>query len=184
MGLRLLDLSYEYLRSNRLIERAAPVLVDLRRSARERVDLTLRDGNDLLYVFRLQSKRETLHAALIGRRVPIYCSAGGRAILARLELADAKQLLHAIPLRQVTPHTLTDPDQILAEVATARKRGFALQNEEWRLGEVVVASAIIDRDGRPIAAAHIAGSTTEWDVAEFADRMGPLVAAAAEDIRD
>ncbi len=183
LGRRLLDLSFEYLRSHPLIERAAPVLVELRRNARERVDLTLVDGDDMLFVFRLQSKRESLHAALIGRRVPAYCSAGGRAVLSRLPEEAARAILERIEIRQVTPHTLTEPDRIMAELAKARRMGYALQSEEWRLGEVVVGAAIVDRTDAPIGAVHIAGSTAEWDPAEFGERMGPLVAAAAQDVR-
>ncbi|MBZ8132397.1 IclR family transcriptional regulator [Afifella sp. IM 167] len=183
LGRRVLDLSYEYLRSNTLIERAAPILVDLRRAVRERVDLTLPDGEDVLYVFRLQSKRETLHAALIGRRVPLYCSAGGRAILSCLPQEEAQAAIVRACLRKVTPRTLTDPEQIMAEIDKARRTGFAFQAEEWRLGELVVAAPIVDREGRPVAAIHVAGSTAEWDPAEFADRMGPQVVAAAQDVR-
>jgi len=183
LGRQLLDLSFEYLRSHPLIERAAPVLVELRRTARERVDLTLIDGDDMLFVFRLQSKRESLHAALIGRRVPVYCSAGGRATLAQLPEKEARAILARADMRQATPHTLTDPDRIMAEVDKARGRGYALQSQEWRLGEVVVGAAILDQAGRPIGAVHIAGSTAEWDPDEFGERMGPLVAAAAQDVR-
>ena len=183
IGRRVLDLSFGYLQSNDLVERAAPVLIDLRKAARERVDLTLIDGNDILYVFRLQSKRETLHAALVGRRVPIYCSAGGRAIMARLPREEAEAMLARANPQPVTPHTLTDRDALLAEVDKARARGFAFQSQEWRLGELVVAAAVLNRDEAPVAAVHIAGSTTEWAPEEFAEKMGPLVLAAAQDIR-
>lgn len=183
LGIRLLDLSYAYLRSHPLIERAAPILVDLRRTSGERVDLTLRDGQDLVFVFRLQSKRETLQAALVGRRVPLFCSAGGRAILAAMQPGQARNIVYSAELRPFTPRTITDPERILEEVGRARERGFAFQDQEWRLGEVVVAAAVLDRDGMPVGAVHIAGSTAEWDPAQFAGRMGPLVAAAAQDIR-
>ncbi|MBX9463888.1 MAG: IclR family transcriptional regulator [Aquamicrobium sp.] len=183
LGRRVLGLSYEYLRTNSLIEKAAPVLIDLRRTVRERVDLTLRDGDEVVYVFRLQSKRETMQAALIGRRVPMFCSAGGRAILSRMPREEASSVIQATNRRRITPMTLIDPDAIMHEVDTARERGFAVQNQEWRLDEIVAAAAILDTDGRPVAAVHIAASTTEWDVAEFSERMGPLVAAAAQDVQ-
>ncbi|MCG6122821.1 MAG: IclR family transcriptional regulator [Microvirga sp.] len=182
IGRRVLDLSFAYLHSNPLIVRAAPIMVDLRQSARERVDLSILDGPDLIYVYRLQSKREALSAALVGKRVPIYSSAGGRALLACLSDEEAMTILDGSDRRQRTPTTLTDPETILAEVRRARTKGYALQVGEWRPGEIVVASAVTDHEGRPVGALHIAGSTTEWSPEDFERRMGPLVAAAAGEI--
>src|SRR5690606_18882555 len=62
LGRRVLDLAHGYLKNHPLVERAAPILADLRRAVRERVDLSLMDGDDVLYLFRLQSKRETFSA--------------------------------------------------------------------------------------------------------------------------
>jgi IclR family transcriptional regulator, pca regulon regulatory protein len=56
-GLRILDRCFDFLRMDSLIERATPVLLELRRSARERVDLSLLDGTMINYAVRLQSKR-------------------------------------------------------------------------------------------------------------------------------
>lgn len=70
IGYRLLDRSFDYLRSNSLIERATPILMDLRRMAGECVDLSLFDDTSTLYAIRLQSKRETFYATLTGSRRP------------------------------------------------------------------------------------------------------------------
>ena len=176
---RVLDLSFSYLRKNPLIERAAPILIDLRRTARERVDLSIPDGLDLVFVLRLQSKRETFAAALIGRRVPLAISAGGRAILAGLPDDEVQEILDRSTLHPNTPRTKTDRNTILNEIAVARAKGYAVQSEEWRLGEIVTAAAIVDRDGRPVAAVHIAASTNEWSREAFEKKFSPQAAAAA-----
>ncbi|TVR07760.1 MAG: IclR family transcriptional regulator [Salinarimonadaceae bacterium] len=182
IGRRVLDLSFAYLHSNPLIVRAAPIMIELRQTARERVDLSVLDGPDLIYVYRLQTKREALSAALVGKRIPVYSSAGGRALLARLSDDEAMAILAASDLQPRTPYTLSDPEAIMAEVRRARTKGYALQVGEWRPGEIAAAAAVTDQEGRPIAALHIAGSTTEWSPEDFERRMGPLVAAAAADI--
>ena len=184
LGRRVLDLAFGFLKSHPLIERAAPTLVDLRRAVRERVDLTLLDGEEVLYVFRMQSKRETFSAALVGRRVPLFCSAGGRAILARMDEAEAQRRVEAVERLSYTPMTKTDPAKIMAEVRKARRQGYAVQVSEWRPAEMVVAAAIVDRSGAPIGAVHIAASVSEWDPTEFERRMAPLVTAAAGSISE
>lgn len=182
LGRRVLDLSYEYLRSNRLIERAAPFLVELRKTARERIDFTIPDGLDVLYVFRLQSKSESLSAALVGLRAPLYSSSGGRAILSQMAEDEARDILRRSSLKARTAKTLTEVEAIMNEVRRARTKGYCIQVEEYRLTEMVVAAPVVDGQGRPVAAVHIAGSTTEWSPDDFERRMGPLVVATAGDI--
>ena len=60
-----------------MAERATAVLLELRRNARERVDFSLFDDTCIVYAVRLQSKRETFNATLVGRRLPSWCSSGG-----------------------------------------------------------------------------------------------------------
>ena len=55
LGIRVLNPAFGYLRSHPLIEKAAPILLDLRRTTGERVDLSLLDRDALVYVLRLQS---------------------------------------------------------------------------------------------------------------------------------
>jgi DNA-binding IclR family transcriptional regulator len=65
------------------------------------------------------------------------------------------------------------------EIAELQKKGYAPTVEEGVMGEVVVGAAIIDADGRPAAAIHIAGSLGEWKAAEFDERLGRLLAETA-----
>jgi DNA-binding IclR family transcriptional regulator len=181
LSARVLDLSFSYLISNELVNRAAPGLIRLRVATNERVDLSMVDADSLIYLFRLQSKPETVTAALVGRRVPMYCTAGGRAVMARMPEDEARALLDRVDLVAYTASTITDPDAIMEEVRRTRERGFAIQADEWRIGEIVVASAIVNHSGNPVGALHIVGSTGEWSFDEFSRRMGSKVAVAAQD---
>ena len=183
LGCRVLDLSFSFLHTHPLVERASPVLVDLRRTVRERVDLSLFDGDSLVYALRMQAKRESFAAALVGRRMPLFCSAGGRAVLARLEERRARALVLAAPRSAFTPRTLTDPDAIMEEVARARQRGYAMQVGEWRPSEMVIAAALVGADGEPVGAVHIAASVRDWPPERFEAEMAPLLATAVADIR-
>jgi DNA-binding IclR family transcriptional regulator len=178
-GRRALDRSFDYLRLNGLVERAVPILIELRRVANERVDLSLFDRTRIIYAARLQSKRETFYATLIGRHVPTFCSSGGRACLALLPDAEMDAILAESELRAITSKTITDPDLIRAKVRDVREDGFALASEEALVGEVVVAAGISDRAGRPLGAIHIAGSLSEWPVEDFRRKFAPLVIEAA-----
>jgi len=177
--LGILDLTYDFLRLNPLIRSASSVLLELRRNVRERVDLSLFDGQRMVYAARMQSKREMFFAMLLGHSVPTYCTSGGWAVMAMLPDAEVDALLAAADLRHITPRTLTDPDQIRAQIALVRQSGHALALEQIVMGEIALAVAIAGSDGRPVAAIHVAGSLSEWEPEEFRRRVAPLAAEAA-----
>ncbi|WP_404935165.1 IclR family transcriptional regulator [Nitratireductor sp. L15S-10] len=178
-GIRILDHTRDYLRMNPLVVRASPVLMELRRNVRERVDLSLRDGLRLVYAARLQSKRETFFATLVGQSVPIYCTSGGRAVMAHMSDAEVDHIIEHSVRREITPRTITEPAAIRAKVQEARENGYALALEEILQGEIAIATALVAPDGTPLGAIHIAGSLSEWDAESFCRRFAPLAGEAA-----
>ena len=187
LGRLLLDRSFDYLRSDTLIERAMPVLMDLRKAAGERIDLSLFDAtyNNLstVYAARLQSKRETFYATLTGRRHPTFATTGGRACLALLPDEAVRDILERSSMTPVTPKTIVTIKGVFEKVREARHDGYAWAAEETLLGEVALAAAIRRPDGTPIGAVHIAGSLSEWAVEDFRHRFAPLAMAAAAALR-
>jgi IclR family transcriptional regulator, pca regulon regulatory protein len=181
-GRKSLDRACDYLRSSPLIERATPVIIDLRRNIGERVDLSIFDDLSMLFAVRLQSKRETFIATLIGRRVPTFCSSGGRAVLAALPDQEVSDILLRSDRRRYTTKTKVDIEEIMQEVANIREKGFAVATEELLPGEVSIGAAVLEH-GRPVAGIHVASSLGEWSVDEFTQRAGPLVVEAAQALR-
>ncbi|KWT97947.1 MULTISPECIES: IclR family transcriptional regulator [unclassified Variovorax] len=179
-GKRLLDRSFDYLRHNPLVERAVPILIELRKTVQERVDLSLFDGTTIVYAHRLQSKRETFRATLVGRRIPSAVSSGGRAALAHLPDEEVRQILRASEVSKFSPKTTIDPEANFEHVVAARQTGYALAIEEMALGEIAIAAPILNAQRKPVAAISVAASLAEWTLDEFARKHGPLVLAAAQ----
>lgn len=179
LGKKLLERTFDFLRGNPLIERATPILADLQRQTGERVDLSLFDDLSIIYAMRRQSKRETFFATLVGRRIPTYCSSGGRAILSYLPNEKVDDILDRSQLVPLTPKTLTDKAQIKQKIAEAKALHYGVSVEESLLGEIAIGSAILDHHNLPIAAVHIAGSLSEWTSESFTQRFAPLVIEAA-----
>ena len=180
--LRILDHTLDYLSLNPVIRNATPVLLELRRNIRERVDLSLFDDVRVVYAARMQSKRETFFATLVGHSVPTFCSSGGRAILSRLDDDEVRHIIERSDLTPVTPRTITDPAAILAKVQEAREQGYALAREEILIGEIALGVAITDKHDRPCGAIHVAGSLSDWTAEAFRDRVFPLASEAARAI--
>jgi IclR family pca regulon transcriptional regulator len=179
LGKKVLELSFNYLRANTLVEAASPVLIELQRTSGQRVNLSLFDDTSIIYAIRQLSKREYYFSSLIGRRMPIYCTSGGRVMMAHLDKEVVSDILKRCTLKALTPRTIHEPAKIRAKIAEARDKGYALTVEETVLGELVVAGAILGNGGRPLAAIHITGSLSEWKPAQFEKKFGPLAAETA-----
>ena len=180
LGKRGLDLGFHFLRNHPLIAIGTPLLLQLRRDCGERTNLSLFDDLDLIYIIRLHGKREyPQYSTLIGRRMPTFCSAGGRAVLAHLPEDEMWDIIERSPRAQRTADTLTDPDAIAAEVGKARERGYGFVIGESAPNELTVAAAVLDAARRPIAAVHIAGSLSKWTPADYEPRFAPMVIEAA-----
>jgi DNA-binding IclR family transcriptional regulator len=171
LGRQLLDFSFQYVRTHPLVEVATPHLIELRRACEERVDLSLFDRDTLVYVVRLQSKREKFYTTFAGRRMPVFCSAGGRAMLACLSEDEARAIVEASARKPLTPHSITDVDAIMERIAAARRDGWSMAVEESIVGEIAIAAAVRDADGAPLGAVHIAASVREWAPDRFAAQM-------------
>ncbi|MFC0217758.1 DNA-binding IclR family transcriptional regulator [Pseudochelatococcus lubricantis] len=182
LGLRVLDLTLDFMRLNPLVKRASPILLELRRRVSERVDLSLFDDTRVLYAMRMPSKREAFHATLPGHSVPVYCSSGGVAILARLDDEQARDIVARSDRTPFTAFTMREVEEVMQAVEETRRKGFACLTNQIMNEEVAIGVAITAHDGRPLAAIHIAGSLLEWSKEEFVANFSGLVMEAADAI--
>lgn len=96
----------------------------------------------------------------ISRPIPVYCTAIGRALLSGMAPDERIRQLAALPLRQVTACTVTDPDRILAIVEEAAQRGYVIAAEEAALGGTGVAAPVFDQRGVVIGAVNVSCVTS------------------------
>jgi IclR family pca regulon transcriptional regulator len=175
----MLDLGYPYLAGNPVIEQATPHLVDLNQACGESVSLSEPDGVEMVYIARFPSvKRFFIHMP-VGRRLPMYCTASGRAYLAALPAGEAREILQRSALRSLTPHTIREIPRILEMVEAARDLGYAWACQECYLGDLTVGAAIRGGDGRPVACINVSGPTSRWTIEELRERVAPLLLQTA-----
>lgn len=178
-GIRIYDHIFDAMRMDPVIQRAVPLLMDLRRNVNERVDLSLIDDTRLVYAARLQPKREVLHAMMVGLSVPVYCTSAGWAVLARLPEEEARAVIRRSDLRRFTPRTLTDEEAIMARVAEAGRQGYALAREQLLHGEIGIGAAVTGADGRPVAAINVTALLSDWTPEDFVRAVAPALVQTA-----
>src|SRR5207237_1260599 len=100
-----------------------------------------RDGAQVVYLETRESRHSAHLVSRVGRTLPAYATALGKALLA--ELTD-EELTTLLPAKQpaLTEHTITDREALRAELHATRERGYAVEREEGSLG-VTCAAAVI-----------------------------------------
>jgi DNA-binding IclR family transcriptional regulator len=138
---------------NNLRQLVAPFLHDLCDRYRENVNLALLDGANVIYLDVVEGSQRVKLAAVPGQRLPAFCTASGKSILAIL---PEDQVVHILEggMPGHTPRTLTSPENFFEEIGQIRKQGFAVSEEEFEDGINAVAVAICTQ---PIASISIAG---------------------------
>jgi DNA-binding IclR family transcriptional regulator len=91
----------------------------------------------------------------IARPLPMYCTAVGRALLSAMPELERAGHLKAVPLKAVTPNTVTDPARLKALLKKAGPKGHVVVMEEFALGGTGVAAPVLDENRRPVAALNV-----------------------------
>ena len=175
-----LDLGFNAIARSDIRALGRPLLRSLVGDRIEAASIGVLDGHEVVYVERIQAGLQRLAVDVrVGNRVPAFSSALGRAILAHLPVADERAILEAHPPQRLTQYTVTDVDQILAEIAKVRRDGFAVSDQETVTGLRVLAAPITDVDGIPLAAMSVASPAFGQTLDEFIDAARDATCEAA-----
>jgi IclR family transcriptional regulator, pca regulon regulatory protein len=184
LGLRVTDLGMSALHSTGLSENVHPFLEELRERTGYTVGLAVLDGTEILYVDRARSwrrtERETDQGLYPGSRMPAYCTAMGKVMLAYLPEEVQRELFAQMKLERKSPSTITSKPALRAELERIREDGYALNDQELRPGLQAIAVPVRDESREVVAAVGIAANPQALSVAELSDALGPhLISMAA-----
>jgi DNA-binding IclR family transcriptional regulator len=153
LGMGLFELGERVAVKHRLRTAAMPFMQDLFAVTEQTVHLAVRDHYEVVYIEKLQGHSALELPSQIGGRLPLTCTAVGKALLA-YEAPEVQAAILSLPLRRFTPHTVTNPGQLALELGEIRVRGVALEREESSLGGCCLASAVLVA-GTPVAAISV-----------------------------
>jgi IclR family acetate operon transcriptional repressor len=158
LGYKLLELTSGVQdRLGRLRTAARPHLEAIQGETGETTNLVILEGRDVVYIESVSGTRSVRLHTEVGRSIPAHTSGAGKALLAWREPSDVAALLDGAPLAPSTPRTLTTLDGLQEDLAKIRRRGYSTDNEEHELGVACVATPVLDRAQRPIAAISVSG---------------------------
>lgn len=158
-ALGLLFLQFGQLVADRLDIRqiAIPAMTALRDEVEEAVNLIVRDGNEAMYIEKLDTLHPVRLYTKIGRRSPLYAGACSRILLAYMDEEEREKYLQEIELTPIGYGTITDKDRLRQLLAEARETGYTISYSELENDTVAIAAPIFDHTGRLCAGLSIAG---------------------------
>lgn len=156
------------------------VLIRLNQRLGETCNLSIPDGDAMLYIDRVETHwplRIQLH---IGSRVPLHATAAGKLALSQINDGRLERYLKRAELRAYTAQTLTDPDRLREELRQIRQQGYSTDTGEFVPGMIAMAVPVLDRSGQLIATVSFHAPVQRLTLDEGLKYLPDLRAAAEE----
>lgn len=164
LGMRFLELGN--LVKGRLDVRDAALapMRDLHRTIQQPVNLSMRQGDEIVYIERTYSERSGMQVVrAIGGRAPLHLTSTGKLFLAADEPQRVRAYAARTGLAGHTRNSITQLAQLERELIRARQSGVAHDNEELELGVRCMAAGIRDDQGKLVAGLSISAPADRLD---------------------
>jgi len=160
LGFKLVELGNMLLGQLDLRKEAELFLRNLAQRTKETVHLVILDGNEIVYLDKLETEPHTgglRMASRVGSRNPAHSCAVGKALMAYLPAEALARIVEEKGLPKRTGNTITDYNQLKEHMTLVRKQGYAVDDEENERGIRCVAAPIFNEAGKAVAAISVSG---------------------------
>jgi len=179
---RALLVAHAYLSSRPTPQLAQPLLDALAERTRQSASLGKLLDDDVIIIARSTARRSLSTGLGIGARLPGYCSALGRVLLAQLPPADAARRVRAMKRVPLTPKTIHEADAVIAELDRCRRQGWAGSDGELELGVRSMAAPVHDRHGAFVGGLSIAVRSERMTMEEFREQLLPVLLRGRDEL--
>jgi IclR family transcriptional regulator, acetate operon repressor len=182
-GPRLMGLSRILAAQDTLPEAVGPVLGALVDRFDETCYVCAFHGDVAVFTHEIQSSKPLRFVVELGRPVPLYAGAAGRAILSALDADSVRALIGDGPLPRLTDSSIVDVGELLEQAAADRQRGYTGSMEERVVGGAAIAAPFFDHMGRCQGSVVFTIPISRLDENQV-DEIGKAVAAAGRALSD
>ena len=178
IGARMSRLALEVMMRSPQRARRHAILQQLVAEIGETCNLTMLDGNEVLYLDRVETSSPVRVHLAAGSRVPLHCTASGKLFLSQLSDSQAATLLGPGPYRRFTENTITDPAELQKALRRIRSEGMGTDVGEFLEGSVAVSVPVTDAQGRVCATVAVHGPAPRVTLRSCMDFLPALRRAA------
>ncbi|WP_461207875.1 IclR family transcriptional regulator [Clostridium sp. DL1XJH146] len=158
IGRKLIEIVSCHINDLELQTEARPFLLELSSQYNLTCHLGVLDGDQVVYIEKLDSYTKLRLYAQIGYRVPAYCSSLGKCLLSCLSDTELEETISLCQFEKFTPNTIVTLPSLKNHLRKVRVQGWAIDNQEYAMSQRCIAAPIYDYRGEVIAA--VSGSGT------------------------
>lgn len=148
----------------------------------ERVQFLVEENGQAVYVHRALGKHAVRTDPGIGNRIPLHATSGGKAILAHLPESRIDEIIEHRGLAALTPHTITDPEQLFESLEHIRECGYAINNQENIEGLRALGVPVRRKNGLVLGALSVSGPTHRMKGEWFDQKLPDLLLGTANEV--
>ena len=154
------------------------ILVRLVEEIGETCNFTILDGNDVVYLDRVETSSPVRLHMDTGSRVPLHCTASGKLFLSQMTPVQLRRVLGTGPLKRYTERTITSIDALEKALKKVRADRVGTDIGEYLEGSVCLAVPVTDRDGRICAVVALHGPAPRMTLRKGIEYLPALRRAA------
>ena len=184
LGARAVIMGHGFLRGFDLLQMIKPIIDDAHEEYRMTIDTAILDGDTVAILYRREAGN-TLTYRLPTVTRSLHCSALGKTVLAFQPREKVEDFLRRTPLVKKTEHTITDPQELMADLERTRERGYAINQEEYIPGLLAIGAPLINSNsGRVQGSICFDMNVIEITVPEMEERYAEIIKALAARISE
>src|ERR1700730_4371767 len=160
VGARSFSVGATFARRRNFTAQAMPYLRKLRDLTRETANLAVVDDQSIIVLTRIESREILRSLTKVGGRVAMVASGVGKAVLATYSDEDVNAVICRQGMPRLTEKSIVRPGELFRELNTIRRQGYAVDDEEARMGLRCVAAVVYSHCSEPLAAISVSGMTS------------------------
>lgn len=160
---------------------ALPIMKRLKEETKEAVNLVIRDGDEAIYIEKVDTSEPVRVYTKVGRRAPLYAGACPRILLAFMERDEQQSYMDRVKLVKIAKNTIVQRDILRELIEQDRKRQYTVSYSELEDYSAAIAVPIFNHEGKVVAGLSVAGPEQRFSP-EAVERMVPMLQQAAQQI--
>src|SRR5579871_2096732 len=170
-----------FTRRRNFVAQAMPYLRKLRDQTRETANLAVVDDESIIVLTRIESREIMRSLTKVGGRVAMVASGVGKAVLATYANEDVSAIICRQGMPRLTEKSIVRPGELFKELEKVRRQGYAVDDEEARMGLRCIAAVVYNDCSEPLAAISVSGMTSRI-TDERLPVLGRIVRAVADEL--
>src|ERR1700722_14284428 len=181
VGPRSFSVGAPFARRRNFTAQAMPYLRKLRDLTRETANLAVVDDQSIIVLTRIESREIMRSLTKVGGRVAMVASGVGKAVLATYSDEDVNAVICRQGMPRLTEKSIVRPGELCRELELIRQQGYAVDDEEARMGLRCVAAVVFNDCSEPLAAISVSGQTSRV-TEERLPELGKAVCEVAREL--